>query len=37
MHKEKEDVWAIGITLYLLSSFVLPFDEENKFNLPINS
>ena len=35
MNKGKEDVWALGVTLYLLSSFALPFDAENKFNLAI--
>ena len=37
MNKEKEDVWALGVSLYLLSSFALPFDAENKFNLAIIS
>ena len=37
MNKGKEDVWALGVTLYLLSSFALPFDAENKFNLAIIS
>ena len=32
---EKEDVWAIGVTIYLLSSFVLPFDAENRDKLAI--
>jgi hypothetical protein len=32
---EKEDVWAIGVTIYLLSSFVLPFDAENRDKLAV--
>ena len=32
---EKEDVWAIGVTIYLLSSFALPFDAENRDKLAI--
>jgi hypothetical protein len=36
-NKEKEDVWALGVSLYLLSTFALPFDAENKFNLAIIS
>ena len=29
-YKEKEDVWAMGVTIYFLSSFVLPFDAKNR-------
>ena len=28
--KEKEDMWAMGVTIYFLSSFVLPFDANNR-------
>ena len=33
--KEKEDVWALGVTIYLLSSFILPYDAKNKFKMAI--
>jgi hypothetical protein len=32
---EKEDVWAIGVTIYLLSSFALPFDAKNRDKLAV--
>jgi serine/threonine protein kinase len=28
--KEKEDVWAMGVTIYFLSSFVLPFNASDR-------
>ena len=34
-HREKEDVWAMGVTIYLLSSFDLPFDAKNRNKLAI--
>ena len=34
-YKEKEDVWAMGVTIYLLSSFELPFDAKNRNKLAI--
>ena len=29
-YNEKNDVWAMGVTIYLLSSFVMPFDSNNR-------
>jgi serine/threonine protein kinase len=26
----KEDIWALGVIIYYLSSFKMPFDSENK-------
>jgi len=26
----KEDIWALGVILYYLSTFKMPFDSENK-------
>jgi serine/threonine protein kinase len=34
-YKEKEDVWAMGVSIYLLSSFELPFDAKNRNKLAI--
>ena len=34
-YKEKEDVWAMGVTVYFLSSFDLPFDAKNRNKLAI--
>ena len=34
-YKEKEDVWAMGVSIYLLSSFELPFDAKNGNKLAI--
>ena len=34
-YKEKEDVWALGVTMYQLSSFALPFDAKNKNKVAI--
>jgi serine/threonine protein kinase len=28
--KEKEDVWAMGVTIYFISSFVLPFNASGR-------
>jgi serine/threonine protein kinase len=33
--KEKEDVWALGVTIYLLSSFELPFNSINRDKVAI--
>ena len=33
--KDKEDVWAMGVTIYQLSSFVLPFDSKNRNKVAI--
>jgi len=29
-YKEKEDIWAMGVSIYLLSSFELPFDAKKQ-------
>ena len=31
-YNEKEDVWAMGVSIYFLSSFVLPFYANNRNN-----
>ena len=28
--KDKEDLWGLGVTIYQLSTYVLPFDSKKK-------
>ena len=35
LYKEKEDVWAMGVTIYFLSSFFMQFDAKNRCKLAI--